>query len=141
MVVATIATIEVPLGTLEACPEIVELCLEIGEIGLQASLSDAGTGAAMARAAASGAYQNVCINLPGLTDRQVAAALRTRADAAWMPDERARGARRVDLRRRIAAGGGLVQGRGGQSAVFPVRSRNSSQRSSQTRQSWPPGTV
>ena len=83
MVVATIATIEIPLGTLEACPEIVELCLEIGAIGLQASLSDAGTGAAMARAAASGAYQNVCINLPGLTDRQAAAVLRQRADAAW----------------------------------------------------------
>ncbi len=83
MIVATIATIEIPLGTLEACPEIVELCLEIGAIGLQASLSDAGTGAAMARAAASGAYQNVCINLPGLADRQAAAALRARADAAW----------------------------------------------------------
>ena len=83
MVVATIATIEVPLGTLEACPEIVELCLEIGEIGLQASLSDAGTGAAMARAAASGAYQNVCINLPGLADRQAAAQLLRRADDAW----------------------------------------------------------
>lgn len=83
MIVATIATIEIPLGTLEACPEIVELCLEIGEIGLQASLSDAGTGAAMARAAASGAFQNVCINLPGLADRAAAAALRERADAAW----------------------------------------------------------
>ena len=83
MVVATIATIEVPLGTLEACPEIVELCVEIGEIGLQASLSDAGTGAAMARAAASGAYQNVCINLPGLADRQAAAQLLRRADDAW----------------------------------------------------------
>jgi len=83
MIIATVATIEIPLGTLEACPEIVELCLEIGAIGLQASLSDAGTGAAMARAAASGAYQNVCINLPGLADREAAAALRGRADAAW----------------------------------------------------------
>ncbi len=83
MVVATIATIEVPLATLEACTEIVELCLEVGEIGLQASLSDAGTGAAMARAAASGAFQNVCINLPGLSERQAAAALLARADAAW----------------------------------------------------------
>ncbi len=83
MVVATIATIEIPLTTLEACPAIVELCLEIGEIGLQASLSDAGTGAAMARAAASGAFQNVCINLPGLADRQAAAALLARADVAW----------------------------------------------------------
>lgn len=83
MIVATIATIEIPLTTLEACPAIVELCLEIGEIGLQASLSDAGTGAAMARAAASGAFQNVCINLPGLADRQAAAALLARADVAW----------------------------------------------------------
>ncbi len=83
MIVATVATIEIPLGTLEACPEIVELCLEIGAIGLQASLSDAGTGAAMARAAASGAFQNVCINLPGLADRQAAAKLCARADAAW----------------------------------------------------------
>lgn len=83
MIVATVATIEIPLATLEACTEIVDLCLEIGEIGLQASLSDAGTGAAMARAAASGAYQNVCINLPGLSDRQAADALRQRADAAW----------------------------------------------------------
>ena len=87
MTVATIATIEVPLGTLEACPEIVEICLEIGEIGLQASLSDAGTGAAMARAAASGAYQNVCINLPGLADRPAAATLLARADAAWTQTE------------------------------------------------------
>jgi len=83
IVVATIATIQVPLATLEACPEIVELCLEIGEIGLQASLSDAGTGAAMALAAASGAYQNVCINLPSLVDRAAADALLARADAAW----------------------------------------------------------
>jgi glutamate formiminotransferase/formiminotetrahydrofolate cyclodeaminase len=83
MIEATIATIEIPLQTLEACPEVVELCLEVGEIGLAASLSDAGTGAALARAAASGAYQNVCINLPGLTDRAAAANLLARADAAW----------------------------------------------------------
>jgi len=83
LVEATIATIEVPMVTLEACPEIVELCREVSRIGLQASLSDAGTGAEMARAAAAGAYQNVCINLPGLADRSAAAALLARADAAW----------------------------------------------------------
>ena len=69
--------------TLEACPAIVELCREVARIGMQASLSDAGTGAAMARAAASGAFQNVCINLPGLADRQAAARLLERADSAW----------------------------------------------------------
>ncbi|OYW05227.1 MAG: hypothetical protein B7X11_02105, partial [Acidobacteria bacterium 37-65-4] len=80
---ATVAAIEVPLGVLEACPETVELCVEAGAIGLQASRSDAGTGAQLARAAAAGAYQNVCINLPGLPDRTQAAALLQRADAAW----------------------------------------------------------
>ncbi len=80
---ATAAAIEVPLGVLEACPEVVELCLEAGAIGLQASRSDAGTGAQLARAAAAGAYQNVCINLPGLPDRNRVRELLQRADAAW----------------------------------------------------------
>ena len=78
---ATIAATEVPLGVLESCPEVIDLCIEIGRIGLQASLSDAGVGAQMARAA--GAYQNVCINLAGLTDASRRAALLQRADAAW----------------------------------------------------------
>ena len=80
---ATGAAIEVPLGVLEACPETLELCLEIGEIGLQASRSDAGVGAQMAHAAGAGAYQNVCINLPGLTDRPRGQELVRRADAAF----------------------------------------------------------
>ncbi|MFI5143863.1 MAG: glutamate formimidoyltransferase [Thermoanaerobaculales bacterium] len=83
MAAATVAAIEVPLGVLEACPGIIELCRNVGRIGLQASRSDAGTGAQVARAAAAGAYQNVCINLPGLTDRQRGGALLARADAAW----------------------------------------------------------
>ena len=80
---ATVAAIEVPLSVLEACPEVIELCREIGRTGLQASRSDAGVGAQMARAAAAGAYQNVCINLPGLSDKPRGAALVARADAAW----------------------------------------------------------
>jgi glutamate formiminotransferase / formiminotetrahydrofolate cyclodeaminase len=83
LVEATIGTIEVPMVTLEACPQIVELCLEVAEIGMPQSLSDAGTGAEMARAAASGAFQNVCINLPGLDDAAAKGALLARADAAW----------------------------------------------------------
>jgi glutamate formiminotransferase/formiminotetrahydrofolate cyclodeaminase len=83
MIEATIGTIEVPMTTLESCPEIVELCLEVATIGMEQSLSDAGTGAEMARAAASGAYQNVCINLPGLDDGDAKAALLARADVAW----------------------------------------------------------
>lgn len=80
---ATVQAIEVPLSVLEGCPEVIDLCREIGEIGLQASKSDAGVGAQMARAAAAGAYQNVCINLPGLGDAQAARDLLERADAAW----------------------------------------------------------
>ncbi len=77
---ATVGATEVPLGVLEACPEVIELCSEIARIGLQASLSDAGVGVQMARAAAAGAYQNVLINLAGLTDKGT---LLSRADAAW----------------------------------------------------------
>jgi glutamate formiminotransferase / formiminotetrahydrofolate cyclodeaminase len=87
MTEATVAATEVPLGVLESCPEVIELCMEVGRIGLQASLSDAGVGAQVGRAAAAGAYQNVCINLAGLTDAARRAALVQRADVAW---ERAR---------------------------------------------------
>jgi glutamate formiminotransferase / formiminotetrahydrofolate cyclodeaminase len=80
---ATVGATEVPLGVLEKCPEVIELCREIGKIGLQASLSDAGVGVQVARAGAAGAYQNVCINLAGLTDEKRKQALLARADAAW----------------------------------------------------------
>src|SRR5438105_4385156 len=81
---ATIAATEVPLGVLEACPEVIELCREVSRIGLQASLSDAGVGVEMARAAAAGAYQNVCINLANLSDAARRASLLARADQAWL---------------------------------------------------------
>ncbi len=80
---ATVGAAEIPLGVLEACPEIIDLCREIGGIGMQASLSDAGVGAQAARAAAAGAYMNVCINLAGLSDTSRKSSLLARADAAW----------------------------------------------------------
>jgi glutamate formiminotransferase/formiminotetrahydrofolate cyclodeaminase len=80
---ATVGAAEVPLRVLEACPELIELNREIARIGMQASLSDAGVGAQAARAAAAGAYQNVCINLAGLSDGTRKKALLDRADAAW----------------------------------------------------------
>jgi glutamate formiminotransferase len=80
---ATVGAAEIPLGVVEACPEIIELCRQIAKIGLQASLSDAGVGVQMARAAAAGAYQNVCINLAGLHDEKRKDSLLKRADAAW----------------------------------------------------------
>jgi glutamate formiminotransferase/formiminotetrahydrofolate cyclodeaminase len=83
MAIATIGAAEVPLRVLEACPEILDLCRHVAKIGLQASLSDAGVGAQIARAAAAGAYQNVAINLGGLSDVARKAPLLARADAAW----------------------------------------------------------
>jgi glutamate formiminotransferase/formiminotetrahydrofolate cyclodeaminase len=81
---ATVGAAAIPLGVLEACPEIIELNREIARIGMQASLSDAGVGAQAARAAAAGAYQNVCINLAGLASSDSRKAeLLGRADAAW----------------------------------------------------------
>ena len=80
---ATVAATEVPLGVLDACPEVIELCREVGRIGLQASLSDAGVGVQVGRAAAAGAYQNVCINLAGLRGDARKEALLHRADQAW----------------------------------------------------------
>ena len=79
---ATIHAAEVPLGVLEKCPDVMRLCQEVSRIGFQASLSDAGVGAQMARAAAGGAYQNVRINLASITDKRKAALL-DRADVAW----------------------------------------------------------
>ncbi len=81
---ATVGAATVPLTVLESCPELVELNREIARIGLQASLSDAGVGVQMARAAAAGAYQNVCINLAGLSSSDARkASLLDRADRAW----------------------------------------------------------
>ncbi|HVR40271.1 MAG TPA: cyclodeaminase/cyclohydrolase family protein, partial [Thermoanaerobaculia bacterium] len=80
---ATVGASEIPLRVLEACPELIELCREIARIGLQASLSDAGVGVQVARAAAAGAYQNVCINLASLNDATRKSALLARADEAW----------------------------------------------------------
>jgi glutamate formiminotransferase/formiminotetrahydrofolate cyclodeaminase len=79
---ATIHAAEVPLGVIEKCPEVIELCREIARIGLPASLSDAGVGAQVARAGAAGAYQNVCINLASVNDPRKGDLL-ARADAAW----------------------------------------------------------
>ena len=80
---ATVGATEVPLGVLEKCPEVIELCREVARIGLQASLSDAGVGVQVARAGAAGAYQNVCINLAGLSDTKSKNNLIARADVAW----------------------------------------------------------
>lgn len=79
---ATLGAARVPLQVAEACPEIVELCARARELGMAASASDAGVGAAMARAAALGAAMNVRINLQDMADDPEAAAMLDRADTA-----------------------------------------------------------
>ncbi len=79
---ATIGAAQVPLGVAESCPEIVRLCGRAGEIGMPASVSDAGVGAAMARAAAVGAAMNVAINLREMEDDRAADMRRRAREAA-----------------------------------------------------------
>lgn len=79
---ATLDAARVPLAVAEACPEIVELCTRAAELGMKASASDAGVGAAMARACAVGAAMNVRINLVDMADDDEAAELWRRASAA-----------------------------------------------------------
>jgi glutamate formiminotransferase/formiminotetrahydrofolate cyclodeaminase len=80
---ATIGAALVPLGVLEMCPDVIELCRSVARVGLPASLSDAGVGAQMARAGGAGAYQNVCINLAGVAHSPRKRELLERADVAW----------------------------------------------------------
>jgi glutamate formiminotransferase/formiminotetrahydrofolate cyclodeaminase len=79
---ATLHAAEVPLGVAETCPEIAELCGRVLKIGMPASASDAGVGAGMARAAATGAAMNVYINLQDLREDPEASDMLRRADEA-----------------------------------------------------------
>ncbi len=79
---ATLGAARVPLAVAEACPEIVVLCARAAELGMKASASDAGVGAAMARAAAVGAAMNVRINLQEMTDDADAEELLRRSEEA-----------------------------------------------------------
>jgi glutamate formiminotransferase/formiminotetrahydrofolate cyclodeaminase len=79
---ATLGAARVPLAVAEACPEVVALCARAREIGMAASASDAGVGAAMARAAALGAAMNVRINLQEISQDPEAREMLRRADEA-----------------------------------------------------------
>lgn len=69
---ATLDAISVPFRTMQVSVEALEVAKAMAEIGNPASASDAGVGALCARAAVRGAYLNVRINLPDLTDREAA---------------------------------------------------------------------
>jgi len=88
---ATLGAARVPLEVTEVCQEIVELCAQARSLGLEASASDAGVGAGMARAAALGAAMNVRINLADMADDPDASDMLNRADEA-LRNTRARAA-------------------------------------------------
>jgi glutamate formiminotransferase/formiminotetrahydrofolate cyclodeaminase len=73
------ATLE-PLGTLERTLPTFDCALAAAERGNPNSLSDAGVAGLMARAAALGAYYNVLINLPGISDEAWRRDVRLKAD-------------------------------------------------------------
>jgi len=65
---ANIEATLVPLNVLRRTWEAAQLARRIAEKGNKNSVSDAGVAALAARAGAEGAYLNVAINLPGITD-------------------------------------------------------------------------
>ena len=70
----------VPLGVLKRCLDAAELARLVVEKGNRNSISDGGVAALAARTAAVGAYLNVAINLPGISDERFAAETLREAD-------------------------------------------------------------
>jgi glutamate formiminotransferase/formiminotetrahydrofolate cyclodeaminase len=90
---ATRRAIEVPLSVMRACAKMLPLVESVAEKGNKNSISDAGVAAMALKTAAGGAYLNVLINLPGLSDRK--AAEKARDEARSLLDEVAAAAPRV----------------------------------------------
>ncbi len=67
---ATHQTIQVPLKVMQLAYASMEVMLAMAQIGNPNSISDAGVGAICARAAVRGAWMNVRINLPGITNEE-----------------------------------------------------------------------
>ncbi|MCA9753322.1 MAG: glutamate formimidoyltransferase, partial [Gemmatimonadetes bacterium] len=87
---ATKHATEVPLGVLQRAARAAELAGIVADQGNRNSLSDAGVAALTARACADGAFYNVLINLPGVTD------------SGWAEDVRSRATKAVEAARRTA---------------------------------------
>jgi len=69
----------IPLGVLEHSLEVIKLAKIMTERGNPNSMSDAGVGGIMAAAAAEGAFLNVLINLPGISDTEWINTIKDRA--------------------------------------------------------------
>jgi len=71
----------VPMEIMRECAESIDLLSEFADKGSTLALSDAGTGAAFARAAIIGASFNVLINTKSMTDREYAGKINSEADS------------------------------------------------------------
>lgn len=67
---ATLQAVMVPLEVAASCVNLISLAAEVAEKGNKKALADAGAGAALARAAYTGAAMNVQINLFSLEDQE-----------------------------------------------------------------------
>jgi glutamate formiminotransferase/formiminotetrahydrofolate cyclodeaminase len=72
---ATLHAARVPLLVAHRAVEVMEIALQVIALGNLNAISDGASGAAMARAALTGAGYNVRINIPGLKDQQAAQAM------------------------------------------------------------------
>lgn len=72
---------EVPLQTAEACLEVIEHAAFAAAEGNQNAVTDAGTGALLAHAAARSALYNVDINLASLDESETASSIRARRES------------------------------------------------------------
>lgn len=84
----------VPMHTLEAAVEVLELCLRVVELGNPNAVTDGITGALLAEAAAQGAALNVQINLAAIQDTAFVTTMQPRL-SAWL--ERASTLREASL--------------------------------------------
>jgi formiminotetrahydrofolate cyclodeaminase len=72
---ATLSATQVPLETARLCREVMRGCLDAARLGHEGAVTDAGVGVLAAYAGLNGAVYNVEINLDGLSDEGLVAAI------------------------------------------------------------------
>ncbi|HEY3176520.1 MAG TPA: glutamate formimidoyltransferase [Candidatus Polarisedimenticolia bacterium] len=102
---ATLGAIEVPLSVMKEALRALEIAAEVARLGVPAALSDAGVAALAAWTALEGAFYNVRINLPDLTDAARAARIAAQADDLLARGEPIARRTREDLRRHAGVPG------------------------------------
>jgi glutamate formiminotransferase/formiminotetrahydrofolate cyclodeaminase len=99
----TLAASQVPLETARMAVEVMEVALQAISLGNSNTISDSATGAALARAALTGAGYNVRINLASLSDRSLGKPLLAELDEL----ERRAQALEIQIRTHLVERGGL----------------------------------